>query len=167
MDNNEKLFIISVRRLASYLLLFKDMVRILSIFVLPILAIGVVVYLFPTAPAVAKKAAVRVTQAIIAAPSEEPETTPAPASAYEQLQVPNVTVGPEFAQLPEIRIWAIRNDTNYGWIQLPRGTQVSFIRQDGEYYIVRYEETIIRAHRSVVDSGMIILKKSKTYAAAY
>jgi hypothetical protein len=81
--------------------------------------------------------------------------------------VPTVTVGPEQAQKPELRIWAIRNDRNYGWIQLPRGTEVLFIRQDGDYYVVRYEETIIRAHRSVVDSGLVVVKKARTYAVAY
>lgn len=128
---------------------------------------GLVVYLIPDAPAVAKNAVVRASRAIGVLPSsEQAESLPAPASPYEKLLVPTVTVGPEVAQQPEVRIWAIRNDTTYGWIQLPRGTQVRFIRQDGDYYIVRYEETVIRAHRSVVDSGMVILKKAKNYAVA-
>ena len=143
------------------------MARILSLFVLPVVAMGLVVYLIPDAPAVAKNAVVRASRAIGVLPSsEQTESLPAPASPYEKLLVPTVTVGPEYAQQPEVRIWAIRNDTTYGWIQLPRGTQVRFIRQDGDYYIVRYEETVIRAHRSVVDSGMVILKKSKNYAVA-
>jgi hypothetical protein len=143
------------------------MARILSLFVLPLLAIALVAYTIPSAPKVAKNAVVRVARAVNVETlfEKQPELPSAPATVYEQLVVPTVTVGPEHAQKPEVRIWAIRNDTNYGWIQLPRGTQVTFVRMDGDYYIVQYEETVIRAHRTVVDSGLVVIKKPKTYAA--
>lgn len=143
------------------------MARILSLFVLPLLVIGLVAYTIPSAPKAAKKAVVQVARAVNLEPllQSEPELPSTPATVYEQLVVPTVTVGPEHAQQPEVRIWAIRNDTNYGWIQLPRGTKVTFLRMEGDYYIVQYEETVIRAHRSVVDSGLVIIKKPKTYAA--
>jgi hypothetical protein len=142
------------------------MARLISIFALPLLLIGLVAYFLPDGPKTVKKAIAEVTRVITnqPAPNDEP---PAPApSAFEQLAVPTVTVGPEHANKPELRIWAIRNDRNYGWIQLPRGTTVWYLRQDGDYYIVRYEETIIRAHRDVVDTGMIVVKKAR-YAVAY
>ena len=144
------------------------MARILSIIILPLLLFGVVAYFLPEAPVAAKKVITRVTETITnkLAPEDSTVSSPAP-TVYEQLVVPTVTVGPEQAQSPELRIWAIRNDRNYGWIQLPRGTPVYYVRQDGDYYIVRYEETIIRAHRSLIDSGTLILKKTKTYAMAY
>jgi hypothetical protein len=142
------------------------MARILSIFVLPLLVLATFALYLPTAPK-AQKIVNHVARIATGQPVfDEPEPESPSLTVYEQLVVPTVNVGPECAQQPEIRIWAIRNDTNYGWIQLPRGTPVYFVRQEGEYVIVRYEETIIRAHRSVVDAGLLILKKSRTYAAA-
>ena len=145
--------------------------RIISLAVLPVLALLALVNLFPeTAPARKVEKIVRqVTEAVAPSQTAQPSefsSSNGPLTA-EQLAPATVTVGPEYARQPEIRIWAIKNDTNYGWIQLPRGTMVQYLRQDGDYYILRYEETVIRAHRSVVDAGLIIPRKLRTYAVAY
>jgi hypothetical protein len=144
------------------------MARILSLFVLPLLAIAVFSLYLPDSPK-AKKVVHRVARVITGqpAPEEEADAAIQPATVYEQLAVPSVNLGPEYAQQPELRIWAIRNDTTYGWIQLPRGTPVHLLRQDGDYSVVRYEETVIRVHRSVVEAGLLTPKKLRTYAVAY
>jgi hypothetical protein len=143
------------------------MARLLSLFVLPVLALAAFTLYLPKSRT-AQKVVDRVTAFVTGQPvAQEPDSQSPSPSAYDQLVIPTVSVGPESAQQPEIRIWAIRNDTNYGWIQLPRGTHVQFLRNDGEYVVVQYEETVIRAHRSVVDSGLLIPRKPRTYAVAY
>ena len=58
----------------------------------------------------------------------------------------------------ELRIAAIRNGVNYGWIQLPRGTRVELLRREGKDFIVRYGETVLRVHRDLVEAGLIVPK---------
>jgi hypothetical protein len=143
--------------------------RLLTLITLPLFAVAALVYCFPeTKPA--KKVEQLVEDVAHAFSPQEASQVELPAESlapYERLAAASVTVGPEVAQQPEVRIWAIRNDRNYGWIQLPRGTQVYFLRNDGEYVIVRYQETVIRAHRNVIDAGMLIPKKTRTFAVAY
>src|SRR4030095_1852064 len=107
------------------------MARILSIFVLPLLILAAFALYLPTAPK-AQKIVNHVARIATGQPVfDEPEPEPSSLPVYEQLVVPTVNVGPEFSQQPEIRIWAIRNDTNYGWIQLPRGTPVALLAPGG------------------------------------
>jgi hypothetical protein len=149
----------------------KAMGRILSLVLLPILGLAVLVSLFPTTRAARKVETVvdHVTHVFTSnsTPAEPDYPKVGDGTSLEEFAAPSVTVGPEYARQPEIRIWAIRNDTNYGWIQLPRGTPVQFLRQDGDYLILRYQDTVIRAHRSVVEAGLIIPRKARTYAVAY
>jgi hypothetical protein len=145
--------------------------RILSYILLPILALTGLVYLFPATLAARKVERVvdNVTHVFTSnsTPQQAESPNPSEALSLDDFAAPSVTVGPEYAQQPEIRIWAIRNDTNYGWIQLPRGTPVHFLRQDGDYLILRYQETVIRAHRSVIEAGLVVPRKTKAYAVAY
>jgi hypothetical protein len=145
--------------------------RILSFIVLPLLALAVLVCLFPTAPAARKVEAVvdKVAHVFTSITTgEQPNSANSETGSYGEGHGPvSVVLGPEHASQPEVRIWAIRNVTNYGWIQLPRGTPVQFLRQDGDYYLLQYQETVIRAHRSVVEAGLIVPKKIRTYAVAY
>ena len=65
-------------------------------------------------------------------------------------------IGPEAATLPEIRVWAIRAGNNYGWIQLPKGTPVRLLREEGEWLVVRYDESVVKIHRSVAEAGLVV-----------
>jgi len=144
--------------------------RKLSLLLLPLLAIAGLSFLIPNSPE-AQKAIEKVARTVsaIASPVFQSEQEPiAPyVSPIEKLAVPTVTVGAEYAQLPEVRIWAIRNNTTYGWIQLPRGTVIQHLREDGDYIVARYEETILRVHRTVIESGALVAKRMRTYAVAY
>ena len=145
--------------------------RILSLILLPILGLAVLIYLFPEAPPTRKveKIVEHFTQAFSSegAPQGSGFTNSNNPVSYENLAPASFTVGPEQANQTEVRIWAIRNDTNYGWIQLPRGTVVQFLRQDGDYFILKYQETVIRTHRSIIEAGLVVPRKMRTYAVAY
>jgi hypothetical protein len=65
-------------------------------------------------------------------------------------------IGPEAASLPEIRVWAIRAGNNYGWIQLPKGTPVRLLREEGAWLVVRYDESVVKIHRSVAEAGLVV-----------
>jgi hypothetical protein len=145
--------------------------RILSFILLPILGLAVLVSLFSSTPAGRKVETIvdNVTHVFTSnsSPTQVDSTSPDEGLTLQDFAAPSVTIGPEYSSQPEVRIWAIRNDTNYGWIQLPRGTPVRFLRQDGDYFILRYQETVIRAHRSVIEAGLIVPRKTRTYAVAY
>ena len=145
------------------------MARKLSLLLLPLLALAGIALLFPDSKpttAVVSKVA-RAFETVSSGFQSQEVAVEAPATTYERLVIPTVTVGPEHAQQPEVRILAIRNDRNYGWIQLPRGTVVQLIRSEGDYLIAKYEETILRVHKSVVDAGLVVPKRIRTYAVAY
>lgn len=57
---------------------------------------------------------------------------------------------------PEIRVRAVRNGKDYGWVQLPRGTTVNLVRDEGSTMLVRFEEVTLRVTRSQVDAGLIV-----------
>jgi len=147
------------------------MARILSLTLLPVLGLVALMYLFPdTTPArKVEKIVEHVTRVIASDANSQSSgfTSSTNPVSYENLAPASFTVGPEQANQLEVRIWAIKNDTNYGWIQLPRGTIVQFLRQDGDYIILRYQETVIRAHRSIVEAGLVVPRKMRTYAVAY
>jgi hypothetical protein len=65
-------------------------------------------------------------------------------------------IGPQKSGLQEIRVWAIRNGTKYGWIQLPKGTPVRLLREEGSWLVVRYDESVMKIHRSVAEMGMVV-----------
>jgi len=66
------------------------------------------------------------------------------------------TIGPEAASLPEIRVWAIRGGNVYGWVQLPKGTVVHLLREEGPWLIVRYDESVVKIHRTVAEAGLVV-----------
>jgi hypothetical protein len=63
--------------------------------------------------------------------------------------------------LPEVRVAALRGLNNYGWIQLPRGTPVELLRTEGEYLIIRYDETVMRIHRRIAEAGLVVPRPAR------
>jgi hypothetical protein len=61
-----------------------------------------------------------------------------------------------------VRIAAVRGDTNYGWIQLPRGCVVEVVRTEREHLLVRYDNSLVRIPQSAARSGAVILRKVQT-----
>ena len=51
---------------------------------------------------------------------------------------------------------ALRGLNNYGWVQLPHGTPVELVASEGEYLVVRYDETVVRIHRCFADAGLVV-----------
>ncbi len=95
---------------------------------------------------------------------------PATSEPLEEATAPDVdriqyVIGPEAAAGQEVRVWAIRGGNNYGWVQLPKGTSMRLLRQEGEWLIVRYEESVVKIHRSVAEAGMIVPVKNGRVAA--
>jgi hypothetical protein len=95
---------------------------------------------------------------------------PSPATEEEDSTVltgeadrPHYVIGPAAAE-QEVRVWAIRGGNNYGWIQLPKGTHVRLLRQEGDWLVIRYEESVVKIHRSVAEAGMVIPVKNRRVA---
>jgi hypothetical protein len=65
-------------------------------------------------------------------------------------------IGPQPSGLQEIRVWAIRGGIKYGWIQLPKGTPVHLLREEGAWLVVRYDESVMKIHRSIAEQGMVV-----------
>jgi len=63
--------------------------------------------------------------------------------------------------IPELRVAALRGLNNYGWVQLPRGTPVELVAADGEYLVVRYDETVVRIHRCIADAGLVVPRPAR------
>lgn len=61
----------------------------------------------------------------------------------------------EDVPLSELRVSAIRNGRNYGWVQLPKGTQVTVIKQEGDQALVQWDETVMNIHSRFLESGMV------------
>ena len=55
---------------------------------------------------------------------------------------------------------AIRGATNFGWVQLPRGTPVELIRHNGDRLWVRWDGTVLEVPRSAVASGALVIRHS-------
>ena len=64
-----------------------------------------------------------------------------------------------------VRISAIRDDRNYGWIQLPRGVQVHLIETRPDGYLVRYEDSYAVLPKAAVDEGAVVLKTPRATVA--
>ncbi len=55
----------------------------------------------------------------------------------------------------DLRVWAIRDGRNYGWVQLPRGTTVSILRRDGDQAVIRWDETVVKVPQTVLHLGVL------------
>lgn len=56
---------------------------------------------------------------------------------------------------------AIRGVNNYGWVQLPRGTQVDLVRQHGRELWVRWDGTVVKVDSSAAEKGAVLVRSSK------
>lgn len=56
----------------------------------------------------------------------------------------------------EVRVRAARDGRDYGWVQLPRGTRVELIRDEGATLLIRYDQVTLRIDRAVADAGMVV-----------
>jgi len=65
-------------------------------------------------------------------------------------------------RVPELRVAALRGLNNYGWVQLPPGTPVELVATEGEYLVVRYDETVVRIHRCFADAGLVVPRPGRT-----
>ena len=59
-----------------------------------------------------------------------------------------------------LRVPAIRGFSNYGWVQLPPGTPVDLVRQQGKDLLVRWEGTVVAVDPSSAANGAIVLRKT-------
>jgi hypothetical protein len=64
-----------------------------------------------------------------------------------------------------VRIPAIRGLTNYGWVQLPRGTGVELVGQNAADLIVRWEGTTVKVPRAAATDGAIAIVRSAQLTA--
>ncbi|HYR58592.1 MAG TPA: hypothetical protein VEO95_08190, partial [Chthoniobacteraceae bacterium] len=62
---------------------------------------------------------------------------------------------------PHVRMPAIRGLANYGWVQLPRGTQVDLVRQKGNQLWVRWDGIVVKVNSSSAATGAIVVKSAK------
>ncbi|MEQ1861661.1 MAG: hypothetical protein ABMA13_17215, partial [Chthoniobacteraceae bacterium] len=69
---------------------------------------------------------------------------------------PNTNQRLEATPLREVRVRAVRNGHEYGWIQLPRGTRVELVRDEGRTLVIRYDEVSLRIPRTVAEAGMVV-----------
>lgn len=65
-------------------------------------------------------------------------------------------VGVQATPLREVRIRAVRDGRDYGWVQLPRGTRVELVRDEGSTLLVRFDQVTVRISRAVVTAGLVV-----------
>lgn len=65
-----------------------------------------------------------------------------------------------------VRVPAIRESQNYGWIQLPRGTQVDLVKEQFDGLLVRYDETFVVIPRAAVQDGSVVLRPKPSITAS-
>ncbi len=58
-----------------------------------------------------------------------------------------------------VRVPAIREASNYGWIQLPYGTWVDFVQERRNGLLIRYDESYVVIPRAAVEDGSVVLRK--------
>lgn len=56
----------------------------------------------------------------------------------------------------EVRVRATRNGRDYGWVQLPRGTRVELVRDEGKTLVIRYDQVTMRIPRIQAETGMVV-----------
>lgn len=66
------------------------------------------------------------------------------------------SVGSQATPLREVRIRAVRDGRDYGWVQLPRGTRVELIRDEGSTLLIRFDQVTTRISRAVVTAGLVV-----------
>lgn len=86
------------------------------------------------------------------APTEVEPLSPqvvVPATAPESVRL-------KATPLREVRVRAARDGRDYGWVQLPRGTKVRLLRDEGETLLIRFDQVTLRIPRVLADTGMVV-----------
>jgi hypothetical protein len=55
----------------------------------------------------------------------------------------------------ELRVRAIRDGHNDGWVQLPKGTTVSILRRDGDLAVIRWDATVVKVAETALRLGAL------------
>src|SRR5689334_20524664 len=100
-------------------------------------------------------------------PRDEPSTVttqPQPASRTRPGGSDATQKPAEETGVPHIRIPAIRGESYYGWVQLPRGTSVELVRQSADNLIVRWEGTTVKVPLTAAVNGAIALRQAPRLA---
>lgn len=58
-----------------------------------------------------------------------------------------------------VKMPAIRGVNNYGWVELPRGTEVSLVRKSDDGLWVRWDGTIVKLPPVAAASGAVVLRR--------
>jgi len=93
-----------------------------------------------------------------------PSLRPTRSSPSETISDPVATAGEAPAPqprlkavtVPEVRVRATRNGRDYGWVQLPRGTRVELIRDEGKTLVIRFDQVTLRIPRVQAETGMVV-----------
>jgi hypothetical protein len=97
--------------------------------------------------------------AVPAVPSLHPVDSPSRVEPISSQAVS--TASPAFdpmraTPLREVRVRAVRDGRDYGWVQLPRGTRVELVRDEGSTLVVRFDQVTLRVSRAVVQAGLLV-----------
>ncbi len=96
-----------------------------------------------------------------AADSSPLRQTPAWLAETTSLQAAPTTTTPAPVSLMatpirEVRVRAVRDGRDYGWVQLPRGTRVGLVRDEGETLLIRFDQVTLRIPRVMAETGMVV-----------
>ncbi|MDB6173282.1 MAG: hypothetical protein JWL59_2593 [Chthoniobacteraceae bacterium] len=103
-------------------------------------------------------------QSIAISLSEKPPQPAEPPSIVEALRDARIAASEPIAAdvlYRQVRLPAIHEGNNYGWIQLPRGTFVDLLRNEGGTLLIRYDQITVRVPQCAVEEGAVILRKPK------
>lgn len=81
------------------------------------------------------------------------ETISPQAPAFTTTQVSDHSKATPFR---EVRVRAVRDGRDYGWVQLPRGTRVELLRDEGKTLLIRYDQVTLRVSRATVKAGLVV-----------
>lgn len=93
--------------------------------------------------------------------TEQPESSrPAKPASHESrgTDAPSRTMIGENNFSPKLKVPAVRGVTNYGWVELPRGTRVSLVRESGDNLWVRWDGTLVKVPQGIARSGAVVVR---------
>ncbi len=94
-------------------------------------------------------------------PAESLSYTPTTAPVRDSASVA-VPVRYQTDRLPEVRVRASRDGRDYGWVQLPRGTRVELLHDEGKTLVVRYDQVTLRIPRRIAETGTVVVVNPPT-----
>lgn len=60
-----------------------------------------------------------------------------------------------------VRVQAIRDGKDYGWVELPRGAKVDLVREEGKTVIVGFSDCFVRVPRWIIEDGTVTLRSRR------